>query len=128
MVGLATGRLTPGRVVARDFLLDLALVKINAKDLIPATLTPVPEMEIGETVVAIGNPLALKGGSTVTVGVVSALDRSVLTPEGRITSYNVCYTKLLRSNPITATKAYLPRRPFMVFPHCLWNENVLEQI
>lgn len=91
VVGLATGRLTPGRVVARDFLLDLALVKINAKDLIPATLTPVPEMEIGETVVAIGNPLALKGGSTVTVGVVSALDRSVITPEGE-TLYDLIQT------------------------------------
>lgn len=82
VVGLSTGRLTPGRVVARDFLLDLALVKITAPDLIPATLSPVPSLNIGEAVVAIGNPLAIKGGPTVTVGVVSALDRSVLTPDG----------------------------------------------
>lgn len=82
VVGLSTGRLTPGRVVARDFLLDLALVKISAPDLVPATLSPVPSLDIGETVVAIGNPLAIKGGPTVTVGVVSALDRSVLTPDG----------------------------------------------
>jgi serine protease Do len=82
VVGLPTGRLTPGRVVARDFLLDLALVKITAPDLVPATLSPVPSLDIGETVVAIGNPLAIKGGPTVTVGVVSALDRSVLTPDG----------------------------------------------
>ena len=82
VVGLSTGRLTPGRVVARDFLLDLALVKITAPDLVPATLSPIPSLEIGETVVAIGNPLAIKGGPTVTVGVVSALDRSVLTPDG----------------------------------------------
>src|SRR5688500_10220937 len=40
VVGLSTGRLTPGRVVARDFLLDLALVKINAQDLVPAVLNP----------------------------------------------------------------------------------------
>src|SRR5215467_8185154 len=39
VVGLSTGRLTPGRVVARDFLLDLALVKINAQDLVPAELS-----------------------------------------------------------------------------------------
>lgn len=82
VVGLSTGRLTPGRVVARDFLLDLALVKITAPDLVPATLSPVPSLNIGEAVVAIGNPLAIKGGPTVTVGVVSALDRSVLTPDG----------------------------------------------
>lgn len=91
VVGLSTGRLTPGRVVARDFLLDLALVKINAQDLVPAVLSPTPSLEIGESVVAIGNPLALKGGSTVTVGVVSALDRSVLTPDGE-TLYDLIQT------------------------------------
>ncbi len=91
VVGLSTGRLTPGRVVARDFLLDLALVRITAQDLVPATLSPIPALEIGETVVAIGNPLALKGGSTVTVGVVSALDRSVLTPDGE-TLYDLIQT------------------------------------
>ena len=91
VVGLSTGRLTPGRVVARDFLLDLALVKINAQDLVAATLHAKPDLEIGESVVAIGNPLALKGGSTVTVGVVSALDRSVLTPDGE-TLYDLIQT------------------------------------
>lgn len=91
VVGLSTGRLTPGRVVARDFLLDLALVKITAQDLVPAELSPPVSLEIGETVVAIGNPLALKGGSTVTVGVVSALDRSVLTPDGE-TLYGLIQT------------------------------------
>ncbi|MEY4705094.1 MAG: hypothetical protein RL042_1296 [Nitrospirota bacterium] len=91
VVGLSTGRLTPGRVVARDFLLDLALVKITATDLIPAMLSPSPALEIGESVVAIGNPLALKGGSTVTVGVVSAVDRSVLTPDGE-TLYDLIQT------------------------------------
>jgi serine protease Do len=91
VVGLHTGRLTPGRVVARDFLLDLALVKITAQDLLPATLNETAHLEIGESVVAIGNPLALKGGSTVTVGVVSALDRSVLTPNGE-TLYDLIQT------------------------------------
>ena len=91
VVGLSTGRLTPGRVVARDFLLDLALVKIAATELVPATLNPSPVLEIGESVVAIGNPLALKGGSTVTVGVVSAVDRSVLTPDGE-TLYGLIQT------------------------------------
>jgi serine protease Do len=91
VVGLHTGRLTPGRVVARDFLLDLAVVKITAEDLVPAVLNQQAHLEIGETVIAIGNPLALKGGSTVTVGVVSALDRSVLTPNGE-TLYNLIQT------------------------------------
>lgn len=91
VVGLSTGRLTPGRVVARDFLLDLALVQITAPDLVPAEFSRRTSFEIGETVIAIGNPLALKGGSTVTVGVISALDRSVLTPEGE-TLYDLLQT------------------------------------
>jgi S1-C subfamily serine protease len=91
VVGLSTGRLTPGRVVARDFFLDLALVRITAPDLVPAEFSRRTAFDIGETVIAIGNPLALKGGSTVTVGVISALDRSVLTPEGE-TLYDLLQT------------------------------------
>ncbi|GKS56813.1 hypothetical protein YTPLAS18_03400 [Nitrospira sp.] len=91
VVGLPSGRLTPGRVAARDFFLDLALIKIAAPDLVPARLSHKPVLEIGETVVAIGNPLALKGGSSVTVGVVSALDRTVLAPDGE-TLYNLIQT------------------------------------
>jgi S1-C subfamily serine protease len=91
VVGLPTGRLTPGRVVGRDFLLDLALIKIQAKDLVAAQLGQSSTLQIGETVVAIGNPFALKGGSTVTVGVVSALDRSILAPNGE-TLYNLIQT------------------------------------
>lgn len=91
VVGLPEGRLTPGRVVARDFLLDLAVVKINAVDLVPAQLGYSSSLKIGETVIAIGNPFALKGGSTVTVGVVSALDRAILAPNGE-TLYNLIQT------------------------------------
>ncbi len=91
VVGLHNGRMTPGRVVGRDFLLDLAVIKINAKDLVAAKLGRTAELQIGETVVAIGNPFALKGGSTVTVGVVSALDRSILAPNGE-TLYDLIQT------------------------------------
>ncbi len=89
VVGLSNGRLTPGRVVARDFLLDLALVKISATDLVAVTLGQSSLLQIGETVIAIGNPL--KGGSSVTVGVVSAVERSILTPDGE-TLYDLIQT------------------------------------
>jgi S1-C subfamily serine protease len=89
VVGLPNGRLTPGRVVGRDFLLDLALVKISAQDLVAAKLGQSSALQIGETVVAIGNPL--RGGSTVTVGVVGGLDRSVLVPNGE-TLYDLIQT------------------------------------
>ncbi len=91
VVGLPSGRLTPGRVVGRDFVLDLALIKISAQDLVAARLGQSSTLQIGETVVAIGNPFALKGGSTVTVGVVSALDRSILAPNGE-TLYDLIQT------------------------------------
>jgi S1-C subfamily serine protease len=94
VVGLPTGRLTPGRVVARDFLLDLAIVKIVAQDLVPAKLSQRVSLEIGETVIAIGNPLnplASKSGSSVTAGVVSALGRAVLAPNGE-TLYDLIQT------------------------------------
>ncbi len=91
IVGLPTGQLTPGRVVARDFLMDLAVVKINAKDLVPANLGRSARLQIGETVVAIGNPFALKGGATATVGVVSALNRAILPPNGE-TLYDLIQT------------------------------------
>jgi len=89
--GLSTGRLTPGRVVVRAFLLDQAFVKITATDLIPTMLNPSPVLEIGDSVLAIGNPLALNEGSTVTAGVVSTADRSVLNPDGK-TLYDLIQT------------------------------------
>ncbi|TAL11616.1 MAG: hypothetical protein EPO02_04280, partial [Nitrospirae bacterium] len=72
VIGLYDGRLVPGRVVGRDFLTDLAIIKIEIEGPVPAKLGASSRLRIGETVVAIGNPLAIKGGATVSVGVVSA--------------------------------------------------------
>src|SRR3989442_11508358 len=80
VVGLYDGRLVPGRVVGRDFLTDLALVKVEIEGLVPVKLGRSSRLRIGETVVAIGNPLAMKGGATGSVGVVSALDRAIIPP------------------------------------------------
>jgi len=91
VVGLHDGRLVPGRVVGRDFLTDLALIKVDIDGLIPAKLGESSKLRIGETVVAIGNPLAIKSGATVSVGVVSAVDRAILPPTGE-TLYNLIQT------------------------------------
>lgn len=88
VIGLYDGRLVPGRVVGRDFLTDLALIKVEIEGLVPARLGSSSQLRIGETVVAIGNPLAIKGGATVSVGVVSALDRAIVPPTGE-TLYNL---------------------------------------
>ncbi len=72
-------RLFEGKIRGIDTITDLAVVKIEEKSL------PVPEMakneniKIGQMAIAIGSPLGLVGGPTVTVGVVSALNRSIQT-------------------------------------------------
>ncbi len=69
------------RVVGRDPLSDLAVVRISDGGLRPARLGDAARLRVGQLVVAIGNPLGFAG--TVTAGVVSALGRSLGTRDGR---------------------------------------------
>src|SRR5258705_10466703 len=81
-VTLPDGRAFPGKLIGADPVTDLAVVKIDGRDLPVAQLGDSAKLEVGETVIAIGNPLGLEGGPTVTVGVVSALARSIEDPGG----------------------------------------------
>ena len=63
-------------LVGLDENLDVALLKIEAEDLVPATVASSSELVAGQEVVAIGNPLGQLGG-TVTDGIISALNRSI---------------------------------------------------
>lgn len=73
-------------VVGRSPVYDLAvLYSEDAKDLKPASLGASKVLRIGEGVVAIGSPLGLS--STVTAGIVSAVDRPVTTGDGDASSY-----------------------------------------
>lgn len=76
-VELFDGRLYKAKIVGRDVLTDLAVIKIEnpPKDLTVAPLGNSDDLKVGESVAAIGNPLGLS--STVTTGIVSALDRPV---------------------------------------------------
>ena len=76
-VELYDGRLYKAKIVGRDVLTDLAVIKIEnpPKDLTVAPLGNSDDLKVGESVAAIGNPLGLS--STVTTGIVSALDRPV---------------------------------------------------
>ena len=56
---------------------DVALIKINASGLRAATLGSSRDVSVGQQVVAIGNPLGTLGG-TVTDGIISALDRTII--------------------------------------------------
>ncbi|ACL77284.1 S1C family serine protease [Ruminiclostridium cellulolyticum] len=61
---------------------DLAVIKINLTNLPVAELGSSSEVEVGDTAVAIGNPLGMEFAGSVTVGVISALNRQVDTGNG----------------------------------------------
>ncbi|WP_231391823.1 S1C family serine protease [Arthrobacter sp. 35W] len=74
-VQLANGKVYKGTIVGTDPLSDLAVVKIDAPDLVPATLGDSSKTNVGDTVLAIGAPLGLSG--TVTDGIVSTANRTI---------------------------------------------------
>lgn len=71
----------PFRVVGRDALSDLAVVRVTGGSPRPAPLGDATRLRVGQLVVAIGNPLGFAG--SVTAGVVSALGRSLAARDGR---------------------------------------------
>lgn len=80
-VQLNNGKKYTAKVLARDGVLDVALVKINASDLPYLNLADSDTLDVGETVIAIGNALG-EFKNTVSVGVVSGLSRSVVAGNG----------------------------------------------
>lgn len=76
-VQLTDGRELKGEVLWNDKSLDLAMVKIEADNLIPAELGDSDLVNIGAYAVAIGNPLGMAFDRSVTQGVISGLDRSI---------------------------------------------------
>ena len=74
-VKLYDGTSLEAELIGEDPLTDLAILKINALDFSAAKLGDSEALQIGQLVVAIGNPLGFQ--HTVTVGVVSALGRSL---------------------------------------------------
>ena len=66
----------PATLVGEDTTSDIAVVKVDATGLTPATVGDSNDLKVGESVMAVGNPLGELGG-TVTSGIVSALNRSV---------------------------------------------------
>ena len=73
---LQGGKSYPGGLVGEDPLTDIAVVRIAASNLKAAALTR-HSPEVGEMAIAIGNPMGLGFARTVTVGVVSGIDRSL---------------------------------------------------
>jgi serine protease Do len=78
-------------LVGADAFTDLAVLRIEGRKLPVVPLGDSSKLAVGETVIAIGNPLWIEGGPTVTVGVVSALGRS-MEQEGLPVLHNLIQT------------------------------------
>lgn len=76
-VRLKNGTAYSASLVGTDSKSDVALLKINATGLTPAVFGDSDSLKVGDTAIAIGNPLGQLGG-TVTEGIISALDRELV--------------------------------------------------
>jgi len=82
-VAFEDGTVAEGELFRRDPQLDLAIVRVEGQtNLKPAIFGDSEALRIGEDVVAIGHALGLRGGPTVSKGVVSAIDRTIVGEAG----------------------------------------------
>ena len=79
---LTDGRTVNASLVGTDAISDLAVLQITAEDLVAAELGDSSVLRVGDSVVAIGDPLGLELRGTMTDGIVSAINRDILM-EGR---------------------------------------------
>jgi Do/DeqQ family serine protease len=80
LVTLKDNRRLPAKLIGADPGTDIALLKVDPKNLVAAKFGDSDALQVGDFVLAIGNPFGL--GQTVTSGIVSALGRSGLSMEG----------------------------------------------
>ncbi|MBE11334.1 MAG: hypothetical protein CMM35_13610 [Rhodospirillaceae bacterium] len=81
----ADGTVVEAILVGSDRLTDVAVLRATTDQeykFVPATLGISTSLRAGETAIAIGSPLSLRGGPTVTVGVISATNRRLQSPQG----------------------------------------------
>jgi serine protease DegQ len=79
MVTVKDGRQLKAELIGSDAATDIALLKVEARNLSAIEIADSDQLKVGDVVLAIGNPFGL--GQTVTSGIVSALGRSGLTAE-----------------------------------------------
>lgn len=94
---LSDGRIYDAELIGTDPLTDLAVLRISADNLTPIALGSTDDLTIGTPAIAVGSPLGLEGGPSLSVGVLSALGREVQTgPE------TILYGMLQTDAPITS--------------------------
>lgn len=97
-VVLSDGRTTySASLVGTDPLTDLAVLDISAEGLTPIEYGSAAALNVGDAAVAVGSPLGLEGGPSLTVGVVSAFGRQVQT-----SATDVLYGMIQTDAPITS--------------------------
>jgi putative serine protease PepD len=94
---LADGRIYPAEVVGTDPTTDLAVLEVTAEDLVPLATGDSDALTVGDPAVAVGSPLGLDGGPSLTVGVISAFGREVQTD-----ATTILYGMLQTDAPITS--------------------------
>lgn len=94
-VTLQDGREFPGKVF-RDPVTDLAVIKVEATNLPVASMADSTKVNAGDWAIAIGNPFGLN--NTLTVGVVSALEREEYIPDSEISEGGRYYASLIQTD------------------------------
>ena len=79
-VSLKTGELLDAEIIGSDAATDIALIKVDADNLVDMPIGDSDAVRVGDFVIAIGNPFGL--GHTVTSGIVSALSRTGISRDG----------------------------------------------
>jgi S1-C subfamily serine protease len=82
VAAFADGTESTADVVGRDAFSDLAVLRARGATPSPVAMGNASQLQVGQLVVAVGNPLGLAG--SVTAGIVSALGRSLPTRQGRV--------------------------------------------
>ena len=91
-VVFSDGREREGEIVGTDVRTDLAVVRVDERGLPTAPLADPSKLRVGDWVIAIGNALGLRGSPTVTLGIVSALQRSIPSGSGNVTLFDLIQT------------------------------------
>jgi len=84
---LADGSIVAASLIGSDSASDLAVIHVEKSGLVPMTLGRSASLRVGDLVISVGNALALEGGPTASMGIVSALNRTITATDGSTLSH-----------------------------------------